>query len=87
MIYKSKPFTVDAYEILSLKEAETMPSARMNYVAELDNGTDFFLMPVNYGQHTPKVGDYLIMQNKSDRYVCPADVFKAKYELDEAQAA
>lgn len=31
-------------------------------------------------RHTPKIGDYVILGNGCDAYLCPAGVFEKKYE-------
>lgn len=86
MQYRTKPFTINAVQWVdrgSLAEVEaTFPDVQI----EFDDGYDGEVIVRDELQGcwvNVNDGDYIIRGMKGEYYPCAAEVFEAKYEVDE----
>lgn len=87
MKYKSKPVTIDAWEIETLKGEHTRrlpPGWVFDAIAVQKiavNDDDSLLIHTLEGNMIGKLGDFLIMGTEGELYTCKPSVFRAKYEM------
>ena len=79
MKYQANPVTVDAFKIISIGN----DGAQL--LLELEDAEDLYEpTPAMLSRITPKVGDYLVIQEDGYHYLNPKDVFERKYSRIEA---
>jgi len=80
MKFTTKPIEIEAFPIIAVG-----PDAGGDGKSHaIDLGTEpepqrIWVDPAQFGMHVPQVGDYWIMGDNGDHYLCPKDVFEMKY--------
>lgn len=69
MKYITNPVTVEAYKIIGKEESRLL----------LEGEIDCFPTPEMLSRITPKIGDYLVIQEDGYQYLNPKHVFERKY--------
>ncbi len=73
--YYTKPVAVQAAEITGVS------GVLGGYVLGLENMPNQKVSDAQCGNHTPRVGDFLIFGENDDTYLCPREVFLKKYHV------
>lgn len=87
--YQSNPVTIEAAEIVSV--GSDAGGDGVSFPLGISDGStvvELYVNPAQFGNHEPAVGDYWIMGDGGDNYLCPKAVFEKKYSLvDSSKAA
>lgn len=89
MQYVSNPVFVEAFQITGITTAPIDGSFFVNFMPEAD-GSQHAMVEVTKEQaikFCPSVGDYYVVPEAGAPYLCPKDVFEAKFATDNGKDA
>jgi hypothetical protein len=76
MKYATKNVTIEAMEIKEIGDID----GQGNHCFHFSDRNYAIVPPAQCGAHTPAVGDFYIMRDDGDNYLCPAKAFNEKYQ-------
>ena len=78
--YTSIPQTVLACMIEDAGTVTKIKAGEYKYTHKGRGASTTLLTFATSPKQTPKAGDFIIQHSKTDTYLCPKDVFEAKYK-------
>lgn len=83
MLYRTKPFEIEAVRYVSTLSAQEIRTAFPDIEFEFHNGDALVWDHLQFTWVRVNKGDYIIRGMKGEYYPCAPDVFETKYEAVE----